>query len=152
MTDTKTEAMRDVLSSLDRSQEEGARMMEKIFAAAQPGAVYTEPIVSGSYTIILASEVMSGGGFGFGKGVGPGPSAPTPTGEVQPSGGERIAGGEGGGGGGGSSARPVAAIVVGPNGVKIEPVLDITKVALAGIAAWGTVVAILTRMRKASKG
>lgn len=152
MSETKTEAIRDVLSSVDRSQADSARMMDKIFAAAQPRAVFGEPIVSGNYTIALASEVMSGGGFGFGRGFGPGPSEKTPTGEAQTRGEERIVGGGGGGGGGGSSARPVAAIVVGPDRVKVKPVVDVTKVAFAGITALGAAVAILSRMRKAMSG
>ncbi len=45
--------------------------------------------------------------------------------------------GGGSGGGGGASARPVAVIGVGPNGVKVEPVFDRTKVALATITALG---------------
>ncbi len=54
------------------------------------------------------------------------------------------------GGGGGSSGRPVAIIVVGPVGVAVKPIFDITKVALAGIAAWITVLTIFRKARRAS--
>jgi hypothetical protein len=37
-------------------------MAERIYSAAQPGAVYSEAVVAGSYTVITASEVTAGGG------------------------------------------------------------------------------------------
>jgi hypothetical protein len=49
------------------------------------------------------------------------------------------------GGGGGSSGRPVAIIIIGPEGVSVKPILDITKVVLAGIPVW---IAMLTMFRK----
>jgi hypothetical protein len=103
-----------------------APLLDKVFAAAQPGLVFSAPVVAGAYTIITASEVMAGGGFGVGGGSDQSPTDNTTT-----------AGGHGGGGGGGASARPVAAIVIGPDGVKVKPIFDITKVALAGITAGG---------------
>ena len=61
-------------------------------------------------------------------------------------------GGGGIGGGGGASGRPVAIIIIGPDGVTVKPVFDITKIALAGITAWGAMLGVLRRVRKASKG
>jgi uncharacterized spore protein YtfJ len=55
------------------------------------------------------------------------------------------------GGGGGSSGRPVAIIIIGPDGVTVKPVVDVTKIALAGVTAWGTMLMLLRRMRQASK-
>ncbi len=60
-------------------------------------------------------------------------------------------GGGGIGGGGGSMGRPVAIIIIGPDGVAVKPVFDLTKIALAGITAWTTMLAVLRRARKASK-
>lgn len=46
--------------------------------------------------------------------------------------------GSGGGGGGGGVARPIAYIEVGPEGTKVEPIMDEQKIALAGmlLGAW----------------
>jgi uncharacterized spore protein YtfJ len=143
----------DAGSSIDMAQEQGVRVMERLFAAAQPGAVFSAPFVSGQYTVITASEVSVGGGFGSGRGFGPaGVSAGTgeATGEGTPSQ-FQASGGGGFGGGGGSTARPVATIVIGPDGVKVVPVMDITKLALAGITAWGAMIVALRKMRRAGK-
>lgn len=78
------------------------KMVERIYSAAQPGVVYSAPVVAGSYTVITASEVAAGGGFGFGQGHGPADAGQEST---QRSGG---VGGGGGGGGGRSMGRPVA--------------------------------------------
>ncbi len=55
------------------------------------------------------------------------------------------------GGGGGAVGRPVAAIVIGPDGVKVRPVVDVTKIAIAAMTTWaGMFLAMrgLRRMRK----
>jgi uncharacterized spore protein YtfJ len=46
--------------------------------------------------------------------------------------------GMGGGGGAGGRARPIAYIEVGPEGTKVEPIMDEQKIALAGmlLGAW----------------
>ena len=46
--------------------------------------------------------------------------------------------GSGGGGGGGGTARPIAYIEVGPDGTKVEPIIDEQKIAFAGmlLGAW----------------
>lgn len=117
-----------------------APLLDKVFAAAQPGLVFSAPLVAGAYTIITASEVMAGGGFGIGGGTDQSLTNNTTT-----------AGGHGGGGGGGASARPVAAIVIGPEGVKVKPIFDITKVALASITAWGAIGIMAVRMVDGSR-
>jgi hypothetical protein len=43
-----------------------APLLDKVFAAARPGLAFSAPVVAGAYTIITASEVMTGGGFGLG--------------------------------------------------------------------------------------
>lgn len=53
--------------------EHTPKLLEKILAAAQPGAVFGQPVNAGSYTPITTSEVTSGGGFGVGMGRGPAP-------------------------------------------------------------------------------
>jgi uncharacterized spore protein YtfJ len=147
------DARNNLISLTDKNSEHLRTVMERIFAAAQPGAVYNEPVVSGNYTIITASEVAAGGGFGSGMGFGPA----TPSAKKQPD--EEVSqveqadsGGGGIGGGGGSAGRPVAVIIIGPDGVTVKPVFDVTKIALAGITAWITMLAVLRRALKASKG
>jgi uncharacterized spore protein YtfJ len=148
-----TEAMPGELAELASGQALNAtRISERIFAAAQPGAVFGQPVVSGAVTVITASEVSSGGGFGSGSGFGRGQpgsgQAEQPSGEGAGSTSPNVGGGGGMGGGGGAMARPVAAIVIGPDGVQIQPIYDVTKVALAGLAALGTIIAIWSRSRR----
>jgi uncharacterized spore protein YtfJ len=57
----------------------------------------------------------------------------------------------GGGGGGGSSGRPVAIITIGPEGVTVKPVFDITKILLAGLTSLGAMVMMFGKMLKASR-
>jgi hypothetical protein len=45
----------------------------------------------------------------------------------------------------------VAAIVIGPDGVKIEPIVDVTKIGLAAIGAWLSIALLLARRARASK-
>lgn len=139
------DALETLLSSSDRSQEQLLDAMKGIFAAAQPRLVYSEPVQVGDQTVITASEVVAGGGFGFGRGLG---AAPDRDHEAETDG---AAGGGGGGGAGGSSARPVAVILIGPDGVKVKPVVDVTKIALAALTAWGVMIPMLIRMARASR-
>jgi uncharacterized spore protein YtfJ len=106
----------------------------------------------GDYTVITASEVAAGGGFGFGRGMG---SSPAPNGSPRSSSNgdesktpEATGGGGGGGGGGGSTARPVALIVIGPTGVEVRPVVDVTKIALAALTGLGVVVPMILRVAR----
>jgi uncharacterized spore protein YtfJ len=151
VTDSKATTLDEAVLLIDKAREQAATMLEKIFAAAQPGAVYGQPVGSERYTVITAAEVTSGGGFGMGMGLGP-PSRPVgraPTAEAaRPE--DRQTGGAGGlGGGGGSMGRPVAIIAIGPDGVTIKPVVDVTKVALAGLTAWATMLGLVRARRRA---
>jgi len=138
-----------VLSIAEKTSEQLPPVLEKIFGAAQPDAVYSKPIVSNNYTVITASEVTSGGGFGSGAGFGPAnPSSAEKQAEEEGSQAESVdSGGSGMGGGGGSAGRPVAVIIIGPEGVSMKPIFDITKIALAGIAAWITMLTLFRRVR-----
>ena len=66
-------------------------------------------------------------------------------------GGSSMGSGGGIGGGGGSSGRPVAIIIVGPDGITIKPVVDVTKVALAVVTVLGAVVMLLRGMQRVNK-
>jgi uncharacterized spore protein YtfJ len=150
--DRKAPTLEEAVWLLDKTGEQAAAMLEKVFAAAQPGAVYGQPVGAEGYTVITAAEVASGGGFGMGMGLGP-PSRPAgraaPTAEAgRPE--TSQSGGAGGlGGGGGAMGRPVAIIAIGPDGVTIRPVVDVTKVALAGLTAWASMLGLLRARRQA---
>ncbi len=140
----------DALSLVDKREQQLSKVLEKVYAAAQPGAVFGEPVRAGNYTVITASEVTAGGGFGWGFGPVIQPQKKQTGEEVsQPQSQQTSSGGIGGGGG--SSGRPVAIIIIGPEKVTVQPVVDVTKIALAGLAAWGTIVTIVRRARKGGK-
>jgi uncharacterized spore protein YtfJ len=145
-----SEELIGIVASTVKSQEDAMALMEKLFDVAQPGAVYGEPIAVEDHTVITASEVKVGMGFGFGAGGGP--NVETAEGEGKPEGEEIETGfGSGGGGGGVSGGRPVAAIVVGPDGVRVDPIVDVTKVALAFFTTMGAMFMMFNRMRAASR-
>jgi uncharacterized spore protein YtfJ len=91
--------------------------LEYFLSTASVEAVYNEPIKHGNTLLIPAAEIVSFMGFGVGGG------------EASENGAD-----SGGGGGGGSVySRPVAVIISSPEGVRVEPVFDLTKIALAGM-------------------
>jgi uncharacterized spore protein YtfJ len=59
--------------------------------------------------------------------------------------------GNGGGGGGGGHGRPVAAIVVTPDDVHVKPILDVTKIALAGLTTLAFVVSWTARLKRSTR-
>ncbi|MEJ2557136.1 MAG: spore germination protein GerW family protein [Anaerolineae bacterium] len=132
-----------------KDQQQAQELLEKLVAVAQPGAVYGEPIISGDYTVITASEVSVGMGVGYGMGGGSAPEAE--EGETANQGEGARGFGGGGGGGGFSAGRPVAVISIGPDGVRVEPVRDVTKIALAFLTAAGSMLMMRSRMRAASR-
>lgn len=80
--------------------------------------VFAEPVRVGERVVIPAASVEFSGGFGFG-------------GDTRSNG--------GGGGGGHHAGRPVAIIEAGPDGVRVRPVIDFTRVGLTVLAAALTV-------------
>ncbi len=136
------------------NQEEAMELMEKLFDAAEPDAVYSEPVVVGEYTVITACEISVGLGFGYGLGGGTTPAAPADEAdEDEDEGEEQKAGigfGSGGGGGGGAAARPIAVISVGPNGVSVEPIIDVSKLAIAFFTTLASIFMMGKKIRKAA--
>jgi uncharacterized spore protein YtfJ len=134
-------------------QEQVVELVEQLFSVAQPGAVFGEPVTSEEHTIITACEVKVGMGFGYGSGGGSG-TGPIEGEEKSEEGAEipreGTGYGSGGGGGGVSGGRPVAVIEIGPHGVQVEPVVDVTKIALAFFTTLGSMFFMLNKMRKAS--
>ena len=113
--------------------------LDKFLTAANVEAVYGPPVSQGENIVIPAAEVLSVVGFGLGLGGGSQSST-----EAANSGG----GGGGGGGGGRVLARPVAAIIMSPTGVRVEPIVDVTKIVLAVFTTLGFMAAMFTRMTK----
>jgi len=124
------------------NQKAANELMTRLFDITKPEAIYSQPVTKGEYTVITASELTAGLGVGYGGGGGSGNN---------PEGNESGVGyGGGGGGGGGTLARPVAAIIIGPDGVRVEPVVDVTKIAIALFTAFGAMWMALSRMRRAA--
>jgi uncharacterized spore protein YtfJ len=107
--------------------------------------VFSEPVSIEGQTVITATELTAGLGFGFGGGSDNEPHE-AGGGSVRMT---RSSGG-GGGGGGGAMGRPVAAIILTERGVRVEPIVDVTKLGLAFFTMLGSVLIALLRQRKAS--
>ena len=118
-------------------QKTANELIGKLFDVTRPDAVYGQPITVGEHTIITASEYTAGMGVGYGGGAG---NSPGSQGDAT--------GFNGGGGGGGTTmARPVATIIIGPNGVRVEPVVDVTKIAITMFTALGAMAMALRKMK-----
>ena len=113
MTDQPTDRTFDPIDNAAvRTNEALARLTQGLSAST----VFGKPEKIGDRLVITAATLERAGGFGFGGGGG-------------------RSGGGGGGGGGAAEGRPVAIIEIGPNGVRLMPVLDFTRISVAVIAA-----------------
>ena len=136
MTEEQLTATKEAASVIENT-------MEKFLEAASVDHVYGEPVKYGDTVVIPAAEVLSAAGFGYGFGSGS---------SVEEEEGEGGSGAGGGGGGGGRVlARPVAVIVVSPEGVRVDPVADRTKVLLALITTLGFMFSVLARIKNAGR-
>lgn len=98
--------------------------LETTPAAASVRTVFGEPIRVGDRVIIPVARVCGGIGLGFGQRPGAGAEEGPPA--------------QGGGGGGGFTVRPLAVVVATPERVEVQPVLDLTRLAVVGmlLLAW----------------
>jgi uncharacterized spore protein YtfJ len=113
--------------------------LSKLVLTASVDAVFGEPVVNGNTTVIPCSEVVMG--MGMGSGAGP----------VDENGNQT---GSGSGGGGGARSRPIAAIVITEDGVRVEPILDLTKIVLASLTTGAFIllwIGRLSLMRRSSR-
>ncbi len=137
-----------------QNQEEGFALLEKLFAVTRPEAIFGASVTKGEHTVITASEISVGLGFGYGMGGGVAPGL-SEAGDAEGEEGKELGGeygvGGGGGGGGGSAARPIAAIVLSPEGVRVEPIVDVTKVVLAFFTAFGSMFLMFKKMRQSDQ-
>lgn len=135
-----------VISESIPSQEKANELMEQLIAVADAKSVFSEPVESGEYKVLTASEVRVGLGFGFGGGGGleSAENEPDLEGETSSTSGYGV----GGGGGGVAMGRPVAAIEIGPQGVRVEPIVDPTKIAIAFFTTFVSMFAMMGRMKR----
>ena len=122
------------------NQQAAHKLLGKLFDITKPEAIYSQPVTVDDVTVITASEYTAGLGVGYGGGGG----TSTEMSEDETNAGY----GGGGGGGGGTMGRPVAAIIIESGSARVEPIIDVTKVAIAFITALGGIGLALSRMRK----
>jgi uncharacterized spore protein YtfJ len=112
--------------SIETAGGQVVKALTAILGDPAPGTVFSDPISLGPDLIVTAAAWERGGGFGMGGGVGDSPQGK--------------GSGAGGGGGGGAQGRPVAVIRISPDRVQVQPVIDLTKIALtvllAAIGVW----------------
>jgi uncharacterized spore protein YtfJ len=110
---------------------------DKFLTAANVEAVYGPPVEQGENLVIPAAEILSVAGFGLGSGTQGAAEAENAD-----------SSGVGGGGGGRVFARPVAVIIMSPAGVRVEPIVDVTKIALAAFTTLGFMATMIVRMTR----
>jgi uncharacterized spore protein YtfJ len=85
--------------------------------------IFRDPVHVGDRVVITAAALDIAGGMGVGNGID-----------------NQGNGGGGGGAGGRTEGRPVAAIDIGPEGVRIHPIIDFTRIGVTllvgGLAVW----------------
>ena len=125
-------------------QKSANELMSRLFDITRADAVYSQPVTVGDHVIINASEYTASLGVGYGGGGG----GATGSGSDQEKSSEQANGyGGGGGGGGATMSRPVAAIIVSPSGVRVEPIVDVTKIAITMFTALGAMAMALRKMK-----
>ena len=117
--------------------------LEGLRSTASVDAAFGKPQETNGRTLIPVSSVQLGMGIGFGQGVSE-ESIDQEQAADEPPG--------GGGGGGGAGARPIAMVEVTADQTIIHPIIDETKVALAGIALGAWVFLLLTLTLRAIFG
>jgi uncharacterized spore protein YtfJ len=134
-----SEIKNETFLSAIQTPAEGLTLLGKLTDAASPRAVFSEPVQQGETTLITANSITVGLGFGIGGFVLK-RQAEDPQERQEVNG--------GGGGGGSSRARPVAVISVSPEGVRVDPIIDITKICLAFFSAFSAVLIALFKIKK----
>lgn len=100
----------------------------RLFNSARVDAIFGEPIERGNVTIIPCAEVT----LGLGMGSGANPQDKNTPGM-----------GEGVGGGAAARGRPVAVIVMTREGVKVKPIVNVTRVVGAVFSTIGSALLLL---------
>lgn len=113
--------------------------MSRLVNIARTDAVFGQPVQRDGVTIIPCSEIALGLGLGAG-------SAPR-----QHVNAEQKQEGEGMGGGGGVRERPVAVIVMTPDGVRVRPIPNVTRIAVSLCTAAACVFLWLARRNQKAR-
>lgn len=144
------QSMDEIMEKVGKESQLRADTMERLLSAADAAKVFGPAVVSGQSMVITAAEVTAVGGFGSGMGFGlpPGRKGTAEAMKAEASEDIPAGAGGGGGGGGGSMGRPVAVITVSPDGIRVKPVLDLTKIILTGVAAAVSLALLCTRTCK----
>jgi uncharacterized spore protein YtfJ len=121
----------------DKALDTIGQVLRQLTSSATVEAAFGPPTTAGDRTVIPVAETFCGAGFGMGGGQGP-----TPEGAV--------GGGFGGGAGGATRSRPVAIIVIEPEGVSVRPIVDMTQIVLAAFSV--SVFGLLWARRIARRG
>lgn len=130
--------MLDVHTEVDSALETTAEVLNKLVGVARAESVFSTPVEYENTIVIPCCEVATGGGMGIGSG-------PDQTREEK-----KQSIGWGVGTGGGSNARPIALIVLSPEGAEVKPIVDVTKIALAALTT--VTFTILWLMRSSRRG
>jgi uncharacterized spore protein YtfJ len=113
-----------------------AQVLSRLTNAARADSIFGQPVERGDATVIPCSDVTVGLGFGTGSG-------PTDAQGNQTGGGS--------GGGGGARGRPIAAIVITREGVRVEPILDLTRIVLATFTTGAFMLFWIARLFRAGR-
>ena len=143
--------MFEIISESVPNQKAANELMSRLYDVSNSKAVFNSPYEVGDYTVITAAEVSVGLGFGFGGGGEIKEDASSEDKEEAPTDGTNAGFGSGGGGGGGAVARPVAAIEIGPNGVRVEPIVDATKIAVAFFTTLVGIFTVGSKIRRSNR-
>jgi uncharacterized spore protein YtfJ len=113
------------------------RTLNQAMASVRSDAVFGRPVEKGPTTVIPCTDIMVGMGMGGGRGQGKAT--------------EEVTEGEGLGGGAGGHGRPIAVIVLGAEGVRVKPVVDVTRLALAALTTAGFMAFWLGRLTASTR-
>jgi len=140
------EIKEEVFVQAVQTPTEGMALLGKLTEAASPQAVYGQPVQQGDTTVITANAVSVGLGFGLiGFVLGRKESGQEENRQ------ERNEVNGGGGGGGFTRARPVAVISIRPEGVEVQPVIDVTQICLAFFSVFGAIFVASQKIKKIVK-
>lgn len=118
--------------------------LDNLLDAGRPDAVFAAPVTVDGRTVIGAAEMILAAGAGGGGGGGGPQAEENRLAEVEGF-------GAGAAGGGTTLARPVAVVIIEPDGVRVEPVVDVTKIGLAALTVVGSALLMFGRMWNLSR-
>lgn len=107
-------------------------VMGQIISTATVDSVFGKPFERGETVVVPCSEMAVVLGMGFGSGSNSEHNQPNGSG--------------GGGAGGTSRGRPIAAIIITGDKVRVKPIIDVTRISLAGMSTAAFIVFWIFRL------